>query len=153
MIQPTVFISYSHKDEEEKDALLSQLGVLQKADLIQLWNDDRIGAGEDWEQQIREAMSHARVAVLLVTANFLNSDFILMNEVPALLQRRTQEGLTVFPIIAKACAWQEVTWLAKMNVLPKNGRPVWSDRGSHADEDLAIIAIEIANIINRSTTT
>jgi hypothetical protein len=136
MTQPLVFISYSHKDKEEKEKLLSHLGVLGKADLIDLWSDDRIGAGADWEPEIREAMARAKVAILLVSANYLTSDFILGEEVPTLLKRRESEGLTVFPVIARACAWKRVKWLAKMNVRPKNGRPVWGDAGIHVDEDL-----------------
>jgi tetratricopeptide (TPR) repeat protein len=147
MTQPLVFISYSHKDEEEKEQLLSHLGVLGKAGLIDLWSDDRIGAGGDWRQEIREAMAQARVAVLLISANYLTSDFILDEEVPTLLQRREAEGLTVFPVIARACAWRKVSWLAKMNVRPKNGRPVWSDAGAHVDEDLTAIAEEVAAIV------
>ena len=74
MAQSVVFISYSHKDEREKDKLLAHLGILRHAGLIGLWSDDQIGAGVDWEQKIREAMAQAQVAILLISANFLNSD-------------------------------------------------------------------------------
>jgi hypothetical protein len=146
---PTVFISYSHKDEIEKERLLSHLGVLRGAGLIALWNDDQIAGGSDWETDINDAVGKARVAVLLITANFLNSEFILDKEVPAFLQRRKDEGLTVFPVIAKACAWNQISWLVKMNVRPKNGKPIWSDGGTHVDEDLAKIAEEIALIVKK----
>jgi hypothetical protein len=149
MTQPTIFVSYSHKDETEKDKLLVHLGVLQRAGLINLWSDDQIGAGAAWEPEITAAMAQARVAILLITANFLNSDFILRQEVPSFLKRRKDEGLTIFPVIATACAWRMVDWLAAMNVRPKNGRPVWSDGGSHVDEDLAVIAVEVATIIKK----
>jgi hypothetical protein len=143
--QPTVFISYSHKDEKEKDALVSHLGVLQKgAGLIDLWSDDRIGGGDDWEEEIRQAMEKAKIAILLVSANFLTSGFILGTEVPTLLQRRKKEGIIVLPIIAKHCAWLNVKWLAKMNVRPKNGNPIWR-KGAEPDEELAAIAGEVAN--------
>src|SRR5262245_5927462 len=91
MPQPVVFISYSHRDEREKNRLLAHLGVLQREDLIDLWSDDRISAGADWKQEINEAMAQARVAILLISANFLTSDFILGKEVPTLLQRRKSE--------------------------------------------------------------
>jgi len=55
-------------------------------------------------------------------------------------------------VIARACAWQTVDWLKEVNVRPKNGRPVWSDVGVHVDEELATIAQEVANIINRVVT-
>lgn len=148
MTEPVVFISYSEEDEKEKEALLSQLGVLRGAGLIDLWSNDRIGAGAEWEAEIRQAIGRARVAVLLITANFLTSDFILGQVVPSLLQRRKDEGLVVFPVIARACPWQAVDWLAKMEVRPRGGTPVWSGGGSHVDEDLAAIAEEIALIVN-----
>jgi hypothetical protein len=152
MTRPLIFVSYSHKDEAEKDRLLSHLGVLQSAGLISVWNDDQIGAGADWQQEIGQAMGQARVAILLITANYLTSDFILGNEVPTLLKRRQHEGLVVFPVIATACAWRMVDWLAQMNVRPKNGRPVWSDGGSHVDEDLADIATEVATLLKEAET-
>lgn len=148
---PTVFVSYSHHDEQEKDALLRHLGILHHNGLIELWNDDRIGAGADWEKEISQAMERANVAILLISVNFLNSDFILRKEIPKLLARRQNEGLIVFPIIAKACVWRKVAWLTKMNVRPKNGKPVWSDHGGHVDDDLAAIAEEVADIVERIT--
>lgn len=145
---PTVFISYSHKDEVEKEELLVHLGVLQyAADMIDLWSDNRIGGGEYWKQEIIKAMSRAKVAIFLISANFLNSKFIKEEEVPTLIQRQKQDGLIVFPIIARHCAWREVEWLAQMNVRPKNGSPVWRDGGIHADEELSIIAEQVAGII------
>ncbi|MCP4614359.1 MAG: toll/interleukin-1 receptor domain-containing protein, partial [Planctomycetes bacterium] len=147
MARPTVFISYSHKDENEKEKLLTHLGVLQSEGLIELWSDEKIVPGADWEAEINQAIARAKVAILFISADFLNSDFILSKEVPALLQRREREGLVVFPVIAKPCAWQTVDWLAKMNVRPWNGEPVWGDASSHVDKDLAAIASEIAGIM------
>jgi hypothetical protein len=149
MTKPTLFISYSRKDEAFKDELQTHLSVLGKADLLRLWSDDQIGAGADWEVEIGETISQAKVAILLITANFLASDFILRKEVPALLNRCEQEGLLIFPVIAKACAWKHVEWLARLNVRPRNARPVWSDHSSHVDEDLAGIADEIATLIKQ----
>jgi hypothetical protein len=74
MTRPLIFISYSQKDEAEKDRLLSHLGVLQSAGLISVWSDDEISAGADWQQAIGQAITQARVAILLITANYLTSD-------------------------------------------------------------------------------
>lgn len=146
-----VFISYSHEDEVEKDRLLTHLGVL-RPDLIDLWSDDDLGAGDHWEREITQAIGRAKVAVLLVTANFLNSDFILREEVPRLLKRRKHEGLVVFPVIAKACAWRTVPWLKEMQVRPKYGNPVWGQQAVHVEEDLAKIAEEVAMIVRTTKT-
>jgi hypothetical protein len=148
MTGATVFISYSHADEQEKNALLLHLGVLRGAGLIDLWSDDRIKGGADWETEIEEAMAQARIAILLISANFLTSDFILNNEVPVLLKHREERGLVTFPVIAKECAWKKIGWLSKMNVRPKNGVPIWTGNGIHADKELTKIAYEIAEIVS-----
>ncbi len=147
MSQPTVFISYSRKDEKEKDLLLSHLGVLQQAGLLDVWSDDRISVGANWEEEMDQAISQARVAILLISANYLGSEFILRKQVRELLQRRELEGITVFPVIAKACAWRQTGWLAEMSVRPKNGEPVWSGPNSHVDKELALITEEVAAIL------
>ncbi len=144
---PTVFVSYSHHDAHEKEALLSHLGILQNAGLIDLWSEDCIRGGSDWVEEIKQAIARARVAVLLISANYLNTAFILDQQIPILLKRRKSEGLTVFPIIAKACAWQTIDWLAQMRVRPASGQPIWRAGGLHVDEELATIATEIAEII------
>ena len=144
----TVFISYSHNDEKEKNTLLLHLGVLRGAGLIDLWSDDRIGGGAEWEIEIDEAMSRARIAILLISANFLNSEFILSKEVPVLLKHKEEQGLTVFPVIAKACAWKSFEWLRKLNVRPKNGVPIWDKHGLPDDEALTTIAYEIGEIVS-----
>ncbi|HUW14645.1 MAG TPA: caspase family protein [Anaerolineae bacterium] len=147
MTQSTVFISFSHKDEPWKDRLVTHLGVLQRQGLLDLWDDRRIGAGDDWRREIRQAMDRARVAVLLVSADFLTSDFILGEEVPRLLQRRDEEGLRVFPVIVRPCAWQRVEWLARMQARPRDGRPLSAGDEHQVDVDLATIAEEIAELV------
>ena len=150
MTKPTVFISYSHKDEDWKDRLVTHLGVLQSQGLLDLWDDRRIGAGEDWYQEIQEAMASASVAVLLVSANFLTSRFILNEEVPRLLERREKEGLRIFPVIVKPCAWQTVRWISRMQCRPKDGRPLSAGDDHQIDADLAAIATEAHDLLKRS---
>jgi len=147
MAEPIVFISYSRRDEAEKNKLISHLGVLQQTGLISIWNDDYIRAGEDWDNRIKQIIAQAKIAVLLITANFLNSEFILSHEIPELLRRRQSEGLVVLPVIARACAWRAVDWLQQMSVRPKNGTPVWAEGGVLVDENLSLIAEEILDVV------
>jgi hypothetical protein len=147
MTKPTVFISYSHKDEVWKDRLVTHLGVLQQEGLLDEWDDRRIGAGADWYQKIEEAIARASVAVLLVSADFLTSKFILSKEIPSLLERRDKEGLCIYPVIIKPCAWKHVKWLTRMNLRPKDGRPIQGGSEFQVETDLAAIAEEIAGII------
>jgi tetratricopeptide (TPR) repeat protein len=141
--RPNVFISYSHKDEDWKDRLVTHLGVSQKQRLLYVWEDRLIGGGDDWYQEIHDAMSAARVAILLVSANSLTSDFILNEEVERLLERRQSEGIRIFPIVIKPCDWEAVAWLRRMNLRPKDGRPLSGGTEHQIDADLAAIAKEV----------
>lgn len=153
MRSSTVFISYSHKDEEWKNRLVLHLKVLEKEGILDEWDDRRIGAGMDWCQEIQEAIDRASVAILMVSANFLTSDFILKEEVPRLLERRAKEGVRIFPIIVKPCAWKRVKWLARMQVRPTDGRPLSSGDENRIDKDLAAIAEEVAGVMDRAAPT
>ncbi len=145
---PRVFISYSYEDEEWKDLLVTQLGVLQQQGILDLWDDRRIKAGEDWYQEIKEAINRASVAILMVSANFLTSKFILNEEVPRLLERQEKKGLRVLPVIVKPCAWKQVKWLARMQPRPKDGKPLSAGDEYQTDADLAALAEEVAAILN-----
>lgn len=151
MGKPLVFISYSSEDEDLKDQLLSHLDVLERAGLVEVWSADQIGAGTEWQTEIDNTIDQAKVALLLVTANLLNSDFILDEEVPALLQQREETGLVIVPVIAKACAWQRVDWLARLVRHPERIRPIWRGPNSPVDETLAILANYVAKIVADET--
>src|SRR5712691_10946823 len=151
MTTPTVFISYSHRDEMWKDRLLTQLGVLQQQSILELWHDGRIGAGADWYERISQAMAAAHVAVLLISAPFLTSSFILREEVPRLLTRRQQEGLPVVPILLTPCAWEEVPWLARMQLRPRGARPLSAGNEHQIETELTAVAKEIAVLIRHAT--
>ena len=145
----TIFISYSHKDEAWKDRLMTHLGVLQSQGLVQLWDDRRIGAGEGWFAAIQEAMSRASVAVLLISADFLTSKFILGDEVPRLLARRDEEGVRVIPLIVRPCVWQAVPWLKRLQARPKDGKPLSAGNENQVDADLAALATELYDLLQK----
>ncbi|MCB0168619.1 MAG: toll/interleukin-1 receptor domain-containing protein [Anaerolineae bacterium] len=143
---PLVFIGYSSKDEPEKNELVSHLGVLQNLGLIEIWSEDQITAGADRQREIDRAISRAKIAVLLITANFLNT----VGENERLLQqlrRCHRQGLMVFTVIAKPCAWKSVAWLTSTRIRPMGEQPIWRDGGQHADGHLAAIAEEIQSIV------
>jgi hypothetical protein len=79
----------------------------------------------------------------------LASDFIRKREVPALLQRRQTSGLLLFPILAKACAWQAVSWLKQIQLVPRDNKPVWRSGGRYVDEELTAIALEVLAAVDR----
>jgi hypothetical protein len=66
MTAPTVFISYSHKDENWKDRVVTHLGVLEMAGMLDLWDDRRVESGDDWRPEIEQAISRAVISEKLL---------------------------------------------------------------------------------------
>jgi tetratricopeptide (TPR) repeat protein len=147
MSDPTVFISYSHRDEAWKDKLVRQLRVLELEGDCEVWDDRRIAAGASWEAEIEAAMGMAKVAVLLISVDFLTSDFIRGTEIPRLLQRRAKDGLRIIPLIVHPCAWQAVDWLAPIQGRPTDGRPLSTSRKPQVEKALAALALEIRDLL------
>ncbi|MCP3963499.1 MAG: TIR domain-containing protein, partial [bacterium] len=144
---PKVFISYSHADEAWKDLLVKQLKVLELEDVLEVWDDRRIAAGDDWLPAIEEEMARARVALFLVSADFLTSEFIRKKEVPELMERRSG-GLRVIPVIVDSCPWRRVAWLAAMQCRPKDGKALALMADAVANAALAELAEEIADLLD-----
>ncbi len=139
----TVFISYSHLDEVWKERVLTHLKVLEKEGITTIWHDRDIPIGTDWWPQIQTRIHEARVVVMLITANFLTSDFIKEKEMPLIWQRRRNGEITVIPVLVEPCAWQSVTWLAEIQLLPKDGKPLSSFPKHKAETELAAITQQI----------
>lgn len=144
-----VFISYSHKDEDWKDRLVTHLHVLQMQDMINVWDDRRIEIGDDWRPEIENAINRASIVILMISANFLTSKFILDKEVPKFLERRSKGDLRVVPLIVKPCAWKQVEWLSEIQGRPKDNYPLSSGSEHQIDVNLAALAEEIAAIVKR----
>ena len=98
-----VFISYSHKDRPWLDRLQVFLRPLERDGLIERWDDTRLRAGDGWHDEIRSAIASARVVVLLISADFLASDFIEREELPPLLAQAKQQGARIIPVIIGYC--------------------------------------------------
>jgi tetratricopeptide (TPR) repeat protein len=143
MGSPTVFVSYSSADESWKERLVEHLRVLEQEGLIDVWDDSRIAAGADWQPEIEAAISRAQVAVLLITASFLTSEFIRGQEVPRLLERRLKGGLRIIPVIVRRCTWKKVGWLAAMQCWPPEGRTLSEYSEHEIDAFLAGLAEEV----------
>jgi len=145
---PAVFISYSHQHQDErwKDALVRQLGVLEREGLLATWHDGLIEPGADWLAVIETAMAEAQVAVFIVSAYFLNSEFVRNKEIPALLERRRGEGLRIIPLIARPCPWQQVPWLAAIQARPLGGKTLAGLSRVKAEQVLSDLAEDILRL-------
>ncbi|MCD4799452.1 MAG: toll/interleukin-1 receptor domain-containing protein, partial [Methanosarcinales archaeon] len=148
MTLPTVFISYSHKDEAYKDLLHPQLGVLEKQDRITIWDDRQIDPGGKWFNEIKQVMDRAAVTVCLISADYLSSDFCTKEEIPYLLERREKDGMVLIPVLLRPCLWKAVPWLKDIQMLPRDGKSVSRDFRDEPDEVFAEVAENIFEIID-----
>jgi len=101
-ITKPVFISYCHRDAEWLIKLKMFLRPLEDQGLLQVWDDTEIKPGALWADEVKRALQGARVAVFLVTQDFLNSDFIREKEIPVLLKSAEDRGCLIFWIAVSA---------------------------------------------------
>ena len=149
--RPTVFVSFSHQDEVWKNRLRPHLGVLEQVGDITIWDDRDIGAGDDWYDEIREVMERAAVAVCLISADFLASDFVHKEEIPYLLERREKEGMVLIPVLLRQCAWRVCSWLTPIQMIPRDGQSIATDFKDNWDEPFAQVAGRIHEIVTDPT--
>ncbi|HEX9622354.1 MAG TPA: TIR domain-containing protein, partial [Polyangiaceae bacterium] len=131
--KPLVFVSYSHRDKEWLDKLWPFLRQLEQLGALEAWADTGIGTGADWYRAIRDRMSGARTAILLVTQSFLASDFCRFEEVPVFLQRARQGKLTIFPVLLDSCNWQLERWLKRVQMKTWAGAPIRKAGADYTD--------------------
>jgi len=138
MSQIHIFVSYSHDDARwfDEDKLMPRL--IKSLEILgaEVWFDRRrLGGGDPWKQEIVDAIKRAHIAVLLVSRNFLNSDFIREIELPRVERRFEQGELTVVPILVGHCNWQNVRVLSRPQMVPGKPTPLISYLDSPAEWD------------------
>jgi hypothetical protein len=144
-----IFISYSHRDKKWLEDLLRFLG----GGLFQehtVWSDEQIAVGDQWYREIERALKDARVAILLVSQNFVTSKFIMEEEVMALLDRRRRsKELRIFPLLVEESTWKAIDklrWLQDTEARPKDG-PLHGRARAERQKLLVAFAIEVKNIV------
>jgi len=147
-----IFISYSHKDAGWKETLVSHLRLLERGGFCQLWHDRDIALGRDWFPDIDKAINKAHIAIMLITKNFLDSDFINKEEIPRILKRRKSGKLMAVPLFVKPCAWHLVDWLAGLQGFPTDGRVVAEGSEVDIDKKLADFTAAIAQCLKGNGT-
>jgi len=99
----TIFVSYSHKDTIYLERIKIHLKPLERKGTIQLWSDTLILSGEKWKEKITAALDKAAIALLLVSADFMASEFIINNELQPLLKSAENKGTIIIPVVVKPC--------------------------------------------------
>jgi len=147
MARRKLFISYSHADAHWLVLIRKHLSVLEAEGLVDAVDDSVIQAGEDWYAKLDREMLESNIAVLLISASYLSSPFVLTQEIPRLLNRHKQGGMLLYPLLIRHCAWQVVSWLKPLQIRPISNRPVSSFAGAARDKCLADMALEIASTL------
>jgi len=125
----SIFFSYSHVDEDLRDQLEKQLAMLKRQGMIDTWHDRRIPAGSDFGGAISEQIELADIILLLISPDFLASDYCYDREMLRAMERHTAGEAKVIPVILRPCDWHHAPF-GKLLAIPRDGKPVtqWSDR-------------------------
>jgi TIR domain len=124
----SVFFSYSHKDETLRDQLETHLAMLKRQGVISVWHDRRLIAGDHIDNGIAKELDAADIILLLVSPDFLASDYCYGEELARALERHAAGEARVIPVILRPCDWH-VTPFGKLVAVPTDGRPItkWPD--------------------------
>lgn len=141
----TVFFSYSHKDEALRNQLANHLTILRRTNDITDWYDRDITAGEEWRSAILGQLNQADIILLLISADFLASDFCWNVELRQAIERHRKGDAVVIPIILRDVDWKGAPF-GELQSLPKNAQAVttWPT----TDAAFKDVAIGIRNAVN-----
>jgi len=115
--------SYSHLDEALRNELEKHLTALQRQGLVDTWHDRRILAGQEWKGQIDANFNDADVILLLVSPDFIHSDYCYEIEMRRALERHDEGSAVVIPVILRPCHWTDLPF-GKLQAATKDGKPI-----------------------------
>lgn len=139
-----IFYSYAHEDDEFRRELHRYLVPLEQKKKIVQWSDRKITPGADWQSEIRREIDSAHLILLLVSKDFLASDYCFGVEVDRAMERLKQGEARVLPILLNPCLWDDSRF-SQLQILPREAKPItsWTSR-----EDAFIeVAREIREIV------
>lgn len=126
-----IFLSYAHEDEKLVEKLMKHLKILQRTGLAMLWYDQDIGKGTDWEKSIYAHLNTADIILLLISSDFIASDFCYSKEMDRAMERHARNEACVIPVILRPTKWQYAPFAA-LQAVPKHAKAVtdWKDQDS-----------------------
>jgi len=132
-----LFYSYAHEDEELRNKLENHLSVLKRSGVVDEWHDRRIIAGSEWAGQIDKSLDDADVILLLISADFLASDYCYDIEMRRALERHEAGEAVVIPVVLRAVDWSGAPF-GKLHALPTDALAVTS--WTNIDEGFTVVA-------------
>ena len=142
-----LFFSYSHRDEDLRDRLETHLAGLKREGAIETWHDRRIRAGEEFAGVIDDNINRAEIVLLLVSPDFIASDYCFRIEMQRALERHAAGEARVVPVILRPCDWHTAPF-GRLMAVPRDGKPVvsWPDH----DEAFLDVAVRIRQMLRPS---
>ena len=129
-IRNKVFISYNHKDKKWLERLRIHLKPMERQGTLRIWDDTLIEPGSNWREEIRKAIDTTIVAVLLISADFLASEFITKNELPPLLEAAEKDGAKILPFVISPCLFEETISISQFQSINSPDKPlIMNDKG------------------------
>ena len=138
-----LFISYSHRDGEWVERLRRMIRPLEQRYGLERWDDSRIQAGGLWKQEIEQALASASVALLMVSADFLASDFVTLSELPPLFLAAKQEGLRILWLPLRPSLWKHIPEIEQYQAVIPPGRTL----AEMAEVEQERVFVQIAELI------
>jgi formylglycine-generating enzyme required for sulfatase activity len=127
MVSPIkTFICYAHEDRTTVEAVIKHLRVLERKNILEIWNDGQILAGQDWDKSIKIRLETAQLILLFVSVDFIDSDYIEKTELKTALARHQKGEVTLIPIVVRDCEWEDYFDIGRFQALPKGGKPIIS---------------------------
>jgi len=140
-----VFVSYAHEDEPYLKALDKHLAFLKRSERIELWSDSALHAGEEWDQSIKQSLSQADIVLLLISADFMASQYIWDHELQLAMDRHHAEQSSVVPLFIRPCDWRDAPF-GKLQGLPRDANPVGDPNN---DSAWTQVAQEIRRLVEK----
>jgi hypothetical protein len=147
-IRAGAVVSYSHKDAKHAERLRIHLSPFVRDKKVDYWIDNMIKPGSTWRDEIKQSFDCAKVAIVLVSANFLASEFIMENELPPLLIKAEQSKVIILSVLLSPCAFKHSP-LFKYQAINSASKPL-SGMGWHGRETVwADLAERVNDALNR----
>ncbi len=135
-----IFFCYAHEDEALLKKLKKYLRPLQRQGLIDVWYDREISAGSEWEREIDKHLNSAQIILLLVSPDFIDSDYCYGKEMQRAIERHDRGEAKVIPVILRPAYWQEAPF-GKLQALPKDAKPITG--GGWRNRDTAFLSVTV----------
>ncbi len=143
--KPKIFISYSKADKQHLEAFKKHLNVLKRREELLTWDDNDLVPGEEWDNRIKQHLATADIIILLVSSDFMATDYI-WEEINIAIERHRRAEAFVIPVIVRPCDWESAPF-SIFTALPEKGKPVvnWNQ----ADEAWLSVTQKIREVVQQ----